>query len=900
MYITVRRPLAKSSESAPERPAGWPKDAPLLRDAKGKLLTPHAETGRVNYGYSTSGKSPAHLRTHHFGVYAPKVDAEGWHETHDWQPEGHQDGDLYRTLAEHERQRLLRDKVIPGESMGDDQYGTGGAAIYTSDPGTAAFEAKVRARHDGESSHYVVHVRPDKRDLFTAHASKDGSEVRSTHRDLPASRVHAVYEVRQRPRGNFGFRIHDLGGGQGKLVRDREDPKNQEPRIRKTGDSFAGGGEAPATTDGWQRLSDWVPEDHRDGDLWRGIGHRGYRAFKHDGQLATAGRGIDHYATGGATYYASDPYHALVYAKGRDGAATAKRPRYLLHVRPGPDVSLARHWGGSQTAKDPIPARMVHAAYEIAPHPDGSGLGIRRAGAQVAKSAGAAPSSGGGDWQHLADWEPEGHKSGDVWRGIGHGGYHAFLRDGHLATNSKGADAFRTGGATYYATDPWNALEYAKLPTELGRHATADRPRYLLHVRPDGTIPLVGQKNGSRTTRVPIPAHMVHAAYEIAPHPDGSGLGIRRAGAPVAKSALAAPKSPPVASQSPPENPYEHVFHPIQVAGHAKPVQPVNNRDELYTRAALAQHEFHSLLNRGQGLDAHMGMAVFHPGEKPEPEHYQQPGGFIQFAPLKGQARATQKVAADYGGNWNRLGDVVRGSVAVDSLDDVGKIANYLHQSGAEVAGLKNRFAHPTPAGYRDGLMHLRMPSGVLAELQVHLKSVLQAKEAGHKPYETMRDIEAKYSGHHEDAALDPQDYRAYYGALRNSRDLYHAAWERAGGQHVAPLPEDTMLNYGGRRGIDKQPEQAPPLDPDTYAGMAKSDDLRQTTEEGHQHFVVDHHTIVRWVPGVGPQKETSRGWKPYRELVKFAHEAMPITHEEASRIRGGWVNRRKPRDDEE
>jgi hypothetical protein len=103
-----------------------------------------------------------------------------------------------------------------------------------------------------------------------------------------------------------------------------------------------------------------------------------------------------------------------------------------------------------------------------------------------------------------------------------------------------------------------------------------------------------------------------------------------------------------------------------------------------------------------------------------------------------------------------------------------------------------------------------------------------------------------------------------------------------------------------GRRGRSKVPEQAPSVDPDTYAGMAKSDDPRQTTGVGHQHFVVDHHTIVRWVPGVGPQKETGAGWKPYRELVKFAHEAMPITPEQASRIRGGWVNRRKPRDDEE
>ncbi len=75
---------------------------------------------------------------------------------------------------------------------------------------------------------------------------------------------------------------------------------------------------------------------------------------------------------------------------------------------------------------------------------------------------------------------------------------------------------------------------------------------------------------------------------------------------------------------------------------------------------------------------------------------------------------------------------------------------------------------------------------------------------------------------------------------------------------------------------------------------MAKPDDMYAPADhrglpslDVPHLYVLDSGIILRWVPGVGVERETSEGWKPYRELVKFAHEAMPITEEEAARIRG-------------
>ena len=753
--------------------------------------------------------------------------------------------------------------------------------------------------------------------------------------------------------------------------------------------------------DGALPVNQWEPTEHKSGDLWRGLGHTGYQVFLRDGVIRTSQKGQDGFKTGGATYFASDPFQALEYAKhpteaGRE--AQADRPRYLLHVRPTSFLPVRGYPNGEKATHAPVPASMVHAVYEIAPGDDpAAGLVIRRIphpfkgqpeddGPVVYKSADDERPAGwpaeapllrdregklltphaetgrveylgrkrdapygwshhfyvhpphdprhdAEGWHDVGDWEADGHQKGDLWRGTGSGGYQALLRDKKVATNGKGEDYFKTGGATYYAPDPHFALFFAQHPVgkyEGHRDDDFDGSRYLLHVRPHPKHPFTVHTNEvddsqEYATHKPVPASMIHAVHELRWHPsehgefevsetnDGFGylrrhpeydlthkrLMIRQIPHPFKSEGQPMTKSVPVAKSD--DDRLASLFAPLQRPWQSAARQPHTDQHELYRAAPHAHREFAALLDHGQGLDRHLGAAVFHPGERPQPEHYAGPGSFIRIGNLKGLSRATQKVHADYGGRWDHLRDIVRGSVALDNLDDVRRVTDYLHNSSAKVETVNNRFARPTPAGYRDGLLHVRLPeSGLLAEMQVHLKPILEAKERGHAAYETMRDIEAKYAGR-QDEHLDPADYRAYHQALKESRAIYGAAWKRAGGGDTQRLPEDYMLHYpGGRRGSNDRFEEAPPLDYDDYAMAAKSEGWDGDRGDGVRFYHLDHHVILRERPGVGPERETAAGWVPYHQLVRFAHEATPISAAEAGHIRGGWVRRRRPRDDEE
>src|SRR5262249_14820887 len=109
-------------------------------------------------------------------------------------------------------------------------------------------------------------------------------------------------------------------------------------------------------------------------------------------------------------------------------------------------------------------------------------------------------------------------------------------------------------------------------------------------------------------------------------------------------------------------------------------------------------------------------------------------GCCVLIGPPKEQARAEEKVAVDYDGDWSRLLDPVRATVACNRLGEVNRYARRLvkiaQAAGGEVARApKDRFRHPKDNGYRDLLYNIRLPGGVIAEVQFHLKPMLLARE---------------------------------------------------------------------------------------------------------------------------------------------------------------------------
>lgn len=210
--------------------------------------------------------------------------------------------------------------------------------------------------------------------------------------------------------------------------------------------------------------------------------------------------------------------------------------------------------------------------------------------------------------------------------------------------------------------------------------------------------------------------------------------------------------------------------------------QPHETKEEIYEAAAAGVDHLYEWLNKGSGVCSKAGMRTMDTGPgKLTPEDWQKPGGMLFVGNIKGEARAEEKVNSDYGGDWSRLLDVARCTIAVDTMDDVTGILDKLHASGMVVARAKNRFAEPTELGYRDMALAVRFPNGHVGEVQVNVKSMMRVKSEGHKHYEAVRSLAAKH-GTASPEDWPPEDEKAYAEAMKAQLTLYGQAWADAGG----------------------------------------------------------------------------------------------------------------------
>jgi hypothetical protein len=220
--------------------------------------------------------------------------------------------------------------------------------------------------------------------------------------------------------------------------------------------------------------------------------------------------------------------------------------------------------------------------------------------------------------------------------------------------------------------------------------------------------------------------------------------------------------------------------------------QPIKDPNHLFEQAKEALGQQLDWLDRGKGLDKALGAKVIRGDEGVDvgeamKEEMGQKGPIIVIGPLKKQERAAGKVDADYGGDWSKLGDIVRATVAVDSMDQIEDVMDKLRASGLKLARQpKDRFAKPTEAGYRDLLMNVVYPNGHIGEVQIHLKPILKAKAEGHKYYDDIRKIEetAKREGR---TTMTDDETKKLEEANAKSAALYDKAWKEAGGAQAEP-----------------------------------------------------------------------------------------------------------------
>lgn len=205
-----------------------------------------------------------------------------------------------------------------------------------------------------------------------------------------------------------------------------------------------------------------------------------------------------------------------------------------------------------------------------------------------------------------------------------------------------------------------------------------------------------------------------------------------------------------------------------------KAKQPVSDPDELWKKSAEAMTDYTSFLT---GISETLGIKKM--TQSPDDVDFSQAGGMLFIAPLKGQERAKEKVENKYGGDWSRLCDVVRASIAVDTLDDLKGLMAKLKDGGMELAAKPDdRFHKPTAVGYADVNLNVKLSNGLVGELQLHVKPMLEAKNAGHKPYEVIRKVEERAP----EAEWSDEDKKAHQNAVMESKSIYGKAWDRLKG----------------------------------------------------------------------------------------------------------------------
>jgi hypothetical protein len=239
------------------------------------------------------------------------------------------------------------------------------------------------------------------------------------------------------------------------------------------------------------------------------------------------------------------------------------------------------------------------------------------------------------------------------------------------------------------------------------------------------------------------------------------------------------------------------LFSPEELKGlPVKAKQPVSTWAELQTEGAKALKEFTGKLGE---VAKQMGLEM---GKKPDDmtdDDWSNDKGYVFIGSLKGEKRAKEKVEGQYGGDWSKLLDIVRATISVPTMGDVGKAVSDLKAQGITLAQQpKDRFSKPTKEGYRDLMMIVKLPTGMVAELQIHVKAMTLAKTAGHHPFETTRTLEGKYDEDEPSDKWSDKDHKDWHEALGSQKKIYGDAWDKIQAQSngASSKPLQKSLHY--------------------------------------------------------------------------------------------------------
>lgn len=144
--------------------------------------------------------------------------------------------------------------------------------------------------------------------------------------------------------------------------------------------------------------------------------------------------------------------------------------------------------------------------------------------------------------------------------------------------------------------------------------------------------------------------------------------------------------------------------------------------------------------------------------EADEPFLEEDKGGVILHPPLRDRRRTELKVLHAHGNDASRALDIVRAGVLVRTVDEFYSTLSLIDKNssalGYEIVRFRDRVKDPTPNGYRDLLLHLRLKSGFIVAIQIQVLPILDAKIRAHPLYVEAQRIRTRARARREHAVL--------------------------------------------------------------------------------------------------------------------------------------------------
>lgn len=151
----------------------------------------------------------------------------------------------------------------------------------------------------------------------------------------------------------------------------------------------------------------------------------------------------------------------------------------------------------------------------------------------------------------------------------------------------------------------------------------------------------------------------------------------------------------------------------------------------------------------------------------------------LSIPPNKSEGRSREKVETDYDGDWTQIKDVVRGTIISNNLGEMEQAVADLQKAGIELAAQpKDKVSNPTPEGYRDINVLVKLPNGMVAELQFNVPRMLEAKEEMHNVYARQQKIQRKNGSAEPNSTWSEQDTDTFLALREEQLAVYSAAWE--------------------------------------------------------------------------------------------------------------------------